>query len=41
MPRPSRSIGGSAFVEVGKRADYYRTGGSGANGALVMRRDLR
>lgn len=29
------------FREVGKRPDYYRTGGSGANGALVMRRDLR
>lgn len=29
------------FRQVGKRPDYYRTGGSGANGALVMRRDLR
>lgn len=29
------------FIQVGKRPDYYRTGGSGANGALVMRRDLR
>ncbi|MEP9397992.1 GNAT family N-acetyltransferase [Mesorhizobium sp. KR2-14] len=32
---------GLGFREVGKRADYYRTGGNGANGALVMRRDLR
>lgn len=30
-----------SFRQVGKRPDYYRTGGSGANGALVMRRDLR
>jgi ribosomal-protein-alanine N-acetyltransferase len=29
------------FRQVGKRPDYYRTGGSGTNGALVMRRDLR
>ncbi|MEP9372089.1 ribosomal protein S18-alanine N-acetyltransferase [Mesorhizobium sp. KR1-2] len=29
------------FREVGKRPDYYRAPGSGANGALVMRRDLR
>jgi [ribosomal protein S18]-alanine N-acetyltransferase len=29
------------FREVGKRAEYYRAPGSGANGALVMRRDLR
>lgn len=29
------------FREVGKRPGYYRAPGSGANGALVMRRDLR
>jgi len=29
------------FIQVGKRPDYYRTGGGSANGALVMRRDLR